>query len=608
MSIAKLPIPDQFLILAGLGVALTLTALGLSLQRSHDFAYEAKRAEIQHEAEAGNSIVRYFVAREQSGEMTRDEAQQRAKEAIGAIRFDGVNYIALLRFDGLSIVNANKDIEGTNILDLQDPLGHPICRAQIAAAKAGQGFAEFYWKKIGESEPKLKMSYNIGVPEWQMDVTTGDFADDLDTTLIYSLIQLSKIFIPLFIGFLVVVYFMRRSLTTLLAGKIRLEKEAVLARSAADAEREQAASERAQAAMEQTEAVSRLGDALKNLAVGDLTIRLGEGFSENYIQIRNDFNNATDRLKVTMLNVVSSTHAIQSGSQEISTASEDLSHRTQRQAASLEETAAALDEITVAIKKAAQGAGHARQVVAEADGEAKISAVVVGQAIDAMGAIAKSSQQINRIISVIDEIARQTNLLALNAAIEAARAGVAGRGFAVVASEVRALAQRSAVAAKEIKGLIALSTLEVEGGVKLVAETGESLARIMAQVSEINSVITEIANGAQEQATGLTQINIAMKQMDRVTQQNAAMAEESTAASHSLSQETAQLADLTGQFRVGTHTKADGVIREALKKAAPPGVHKPAVRPASEPSRVAGRSAPLARLEARRENARWKEF
>jgi len=231
---------------------------------------------------------------------------------------------------------------------------------------------EFQWKKIGETEPKLKMSYNIGIPEWQMDVTTGDFADDLNTTLISSIIQLSEIFIPLFLGFLAIVYVMRRSLTNLLTSlcksmhslaqgdcgteivgldrrdeigqmaealvvfcdagieKIRLEKEAASARAAAEAERERGAAERARAAEEQAQAVSQLGDALKNLAAGDLTTRLGSNFSQNYVQIRNDFNDAIDKLKATMLNVVSSTDAIQSGSQEISTASEDLSRRTEQ--------------------------------------------------------------------------------------------------------------------------------------------------------------------------------------------------------------------------------------------------------------------------------------
>jgi len=384
----------------------------------------------------------------------------------------------------------------------------------------------------------------------------------------------------------------------------RLEKEAASARAMAEAERERAAAERARAAEEQAHAVSQLGDALQSLAAGNLTTRLGADFSQNYVQIRNDFNEAIDRLKATMLNVVSSAEVIQSGSQEISSASEDLSRRTEQQAASLEETAAALDEITATVKKSAEGALHAREVVAEADSDAKKSVIVVGRAVEAMAAITKSSQQISQIIGVIDEIAFQTNLLALNAGVEAARAGDAGRGFAVVASEVRALAQRSAEAAKEIKGLITSSTVEVENGVELVAETGKSLERIMAQVSEINGVIAEIAAGAREQATGLTQINSAINQMDQVTQQNAAMVEESTAASHSLSQETTQLSGLIGQFQVGP--ASDASMRNALKKAAPHAFRQPVAPPARKALEQRGTN--VARAVHGGSEVNWEEF
>jgi methyl-accepting chemotaxis protein len=288
-------------------------------------------------------------------------------------------------------------------------------------------------------------------------------------------------------------------------------------------------------------------------------------------------------------------------------ASDDLSRRTEQQAASLEETAAALDEITATVKKSAEGATHAHQVVAAADEDAKKSAVVVREAVQAMDAIAKSSQQISQIIGVIDEIAFQTNLLALNAGVEAARAGDAGRGFAVVASEVRALAQRSAEAAKEIKGLISASSIQVTNGVRLVAETGQSLERIMLQVTEINDVVSGIAAGAKEQATGLAEVNTAINQMDQVTQQNAAMVEQSTAASHSLSQETAQLAGLIGQFRVRS-ADANGSMRDALKKVAPHAFRKPAAAPAAkavQPPRSA-RSAKVANSGS--SDAGWEEF
>ena len=359
--------------------------------------------------------------------------------------------------------------------------------------------------------------------------------------------------------------------------KVRLEAEAVHARQKANDERAENEVIRAKATEEQAQAMRRLGDGLKSLAGGDLTMRLDEGFSASYAQIRSDFNEAVDKLKETMQAVVMSTSAIHSGTNQISTASDDLSHRTEQQAASLEETAAALDEITATVKKSAESAKHAREVVASADQDAKKSALVVRQAVDAMDAIAKSSAQIGQIIGVFDEIAFQTNLLALNAGVEAARAGDAGRGFAVVASEVRALAQRSVDAAKEIKGLISTSTAQVDFGVKLVAETGKSLERIIAQVIEINGVVAEIAAGAQEQATGLQQVNTAINQMDQTTQQNATMVEESTAASHSLSQETTQLSSLIEGFQLG-QGGSDAALRRQLQKAAPHAFQKPPSR------------------------------
>lgn len=319
---------------------------------------------------------------------------------------------------------------------------------------------------------------------------------------------------------------------------------------------------------ERVRAVNEIGAGLERLANSDLETRIEKAFIPAFEKLRSDFNTALDKLRLTMLQVSEGVNAIHSGTQEISTAADDLSRRTEQQAASLEETAAALNEITTAAKNAAEGATHARDVVAVADEDAKKSAVVVRQAVEAIDTIAKSSQQIGQIIGVIDEIAFQTNLLALNAGVEAARAGDAGRGFAVVASEVRALAQRSAEAAKEIKGLILASSTQVEHGVKLVNETGKSLDRIMGQVSEITTIVSQIAVGAKEQSVGLGEVNMAITQMDQVTQQNAAMVEETTAASHSLSQETEQLAQLVGQFRTGQTNSKDSVRRE-LKKAAP---------------------------------------
>jgi methyl-accepting chemotaxis protein len=323
------------------------------------------------------------------------------------------------------------------------------------------------------------------------------------------------------------------------------------------------------AGREQTSIVNYLAEALGALASGDLTARITAPVSADYQRLRDDYNGAIDRLEQAMQEIAANIRGIRFGTLEISTAADDLSRRTEQQASSLEETAAALDQITTTIKQSAEGASHAREVVAAADSDAKKSAVVVQQAVDAMDGIAKSSQQISQIIGVIDEIAFQTNLLALNAGVEAARAGDAGRGFAVVASEVRALAQRSAGAAKEIKGLISASTTHVDHGIRLVGETGKSLQRIVTQVTEINDVVAGIAAGAREQATGLEHVNTAINEMDRVTQQNAAMVQETTAATHSLSSETSQLADLVGQFRLSQVRGSEEGLRRELQEAAP---------------------------------------
>ena len=363
---------------------------------------------------------------------------------------------------------------------------------------------------------------------------------------------------------------------------------------------------------ERVSAVNEIGAGLTRLADRDLEHRIDKTFDPTFEKLRHDFNLSLEKLQSTLLRITESTSKIQSGTMEISSASDDLSRRTEQQAASLEETATALDEITATVKKSAEGAVHAQQVVVSANEDAKKIAVVVGEAIEAMDAIAKSARQISQIIGVIDEIAFQTNLLALNAGVEAARAGDAGRGFAVVASEVRSLAQRAAEAAKEIKGLISASTTQVDHGVKLVAETGKSLKRIMAQVAEINNVVSEIAAGAKEQATGLHEVNTAINQMDQVTQQNAAMVEESTAASHTLLQETAQLSDLVGQFQLGR--AADGnAIRRQLQKAAPH-AFPPDKAPAA--ARANGRKQParptpikaVANGAAASDEGGWQEF
>jgi methyl-accepting chemotaxis protein len=379
-----------------------------------------------------------------------------------------------------------------------------------------------------------------------------------------------------------------------------LEEEAAQARFAADEARQGSEAERRRNEEKQAQVVRTLADSLGRLAGGDLTARIETPFEGQYAQIRDDFNAAVDALREAMASIAEATQGLRGGADEISQASDDLSKRTEQQAASLEETAAALDQITATVKRSAAGAKEASSRATEARADAEKSGAVVREAVSAMSAIEEGSAQIGQIIGVIDEIAFQTNLLALNAGVEAARAGEAGKGFAVVASEVRALAQRSAEAAKEIKGLITASSTQVERGVKLVGDTGGALTGIVSKVAEIDALISEIALSSQEQATGLNEVNSAVNQMDQVTQQNAAMVEQSTAAAANLRSEATGLADLVARFRTGAAAAGRPV-------AADPRRHAPARNPVrAAQAKVAayaggGAAAPAASSD-------WEEF
>jgi len=334
--------------------------------------------------------------------------------------------------------------------------------------------------------------------------------------------------------------------------------------------RDREAAAAAQAAnTERIQVMQALAHGLETLSDGNLTFRIETAFSADYEALRADFNAAMAKLEKTMSVVGANAAAIASGGDELAQASDDLSRRTEQQAASLEETAAALDQITATVRKTAASAQGANGAVAAAKQDAVSSGEVVSGAVQAMGEIEQSSQQITQIIGVIDEIAFQTNLLALNAGVEAARAGDAGRGFAVVASEVRALAQRSAEAAKEIKTLISASSNQVSQGVKLVGQTGAALSAIVAKVAEIDVLVAEIAASAQEQATGLSQVNVAINQMDQVVQQNAAMVEQSAAATHALKGEARELTGLMGQFRTGATEAAARTTSKSRPRPAP---------------------------------------
>lgn len=356
---------------------------------------------------------------------------------------------------------------------------------------------------------------------------------------------------------------LRNSMSLLAAGTTdfempherRADEIGQMARSMAAFRDQLAAAEEAKAE-QATVIISSIGRGLEGLTKGDLTQSIDQELAGPFAKLKTDFNEAVSALRTTLTQVARATDGVRSGSSEIRQASDDLSRRTEQQAASLEESAAAINQITATIRQSSEGTHEVNRAVEQALADALESGTVVRRAVEAMGGIERTSAEISEIISVIDGIAFQTNLLALNAGVEAARAGDAGKGFAVVASEVRALAQRSADAAADVKARITASAEQVDAGVALVNAVGEVIGRIESRIGEISGRMAEIAEAAEQQAAGMAQVDTAVSEMDGVTQQNAAMVEQATAAARSLAAEAEALANEIGRFSLGTDAPA----------------------------------------------------
>jgi methyl-accepting chemotaxis protein len=585
-----------FSVIALFAVAMALLLL-FQTWRSVDQIYSARKQQLQFVIDAAHAVVSAQYAAFQAGRLTEAEAQERAKSVLRAMRYNGSGYLFVSDDNLVTIVHGAKpDQEGVNGRGQKDPTGKFFTQEMHdVAANQGQGYVSYQYAKPGASldHPSPKLSYVKFFAPWRWTIGTGVYIDDLNAMITRELLLGSGVALALClaIGLVcgrIVLRLSRRlgalseATTALAAGQLdreppratgadevdrmtqalrvfyeaaqeraRLETTAKRAQEDADASRAQFDRERAEKERKLEAAASALGAGLAKLAKGELDHVIARPFDAGLDALRVDFNAAVEKLRETLRAIRESAEGMRRGVHEIASASDDLSARTEQQAAQHEKLAASLDEITATLKTSASGVRSASELAAVANRSAGEGAAVVKDAVRAMDGISQSSAKIAQIIGVIDEIAFQTNLLALNAGVEAARAGEAGRGFAVVASEVRALAQRSAEAAKEIKDLISASTAQVEAGVRLVTDTGAGLESIMSRVSEIDRVIADLARGAAEQTTGLQEVNESVNAMDRVTQQNATMAEQANAASRSLSNEAAQLVEMIGAFKLG---------------------------------------------------------
>ncbi len=597
-------------------VMLIALTLAIVLAMSSAWQLGVLRSTMLHEREAKlhdmvTSVVRMVTALDKAGRdahQTPEEVQGTAKQAIRAMRWGDNDYYGVYLYDGMTLVHGNPKNENVNRLAYVDPGGKHLVADIIDLAKANGGVTYYSVPRAAGGEPGLKMAYVEGYEPWHWAIQAGVYIDDVDAAVRADMLTDLAIGVGLLLVSGVLVYFVGRGISrpikqltgqmqaladgntgAAISGAVRRDEVGAMARAVevfrdnaierlrleqlqveqqglVEAQRLDRAREQAELAQEQALVVGALAAGLTRVAGGDLTCRVLDSFPDQYDRLRCDFNATVQALHSAISTVVTATAGISSGTSDVAQATQDLSTRTEHQAASLEETAAALGLITTTVRKTAASSERVRAIVSRARKDAEQSGAVVHQAVVAMGGIEQSSQKIGDIIGVMDGIAFQTNLLALNAGVEAARAGDAGRGFAVVASEVRALAQRSAQAAQEIKALISTSTQQVSIGVKLVGDSGRLLDQIIAQVVEVTTSVAEITAAAMEQSAGLAQVNVAINQMDQVTQKNAAMVEESTAASQALANETAELVRLTERFQIGDPATASATNVQPLHR------------------------------------------
>ncbi|WP_343724604.1 methyl-accepting chemotaxis protein [Herbaspirillum huttiense] len=541
----------------GLSLIALLAISIFSAVMVRDVRMEERKNDLTNIGQTALSMVKGYGALAESGALTKEEAQKRAKAAMKSLRYGTDGYFSISTSAQIIIMHPIKtELDGKDLTNFKDPAGKNLfVEITKAGSQPGGSFVNYLWPKVGAAEPVPKTSFVIAYQPWDWNLTTGAYMDDINAAFMRTLTQMAILFAVVAAALVALVIVINRGILRTIGGD-----------------------------------PAKAAEVANRIAQGDLTpnIETAPGDQSSLLYA---VRSMRDSLLSTIANIKTSADTIATASQEIASGNLDLSSRTEQQAGSIEETASAMEELTATVKQNADNARQANQLAESASEVAIQGGSVVGQVVQTMEGITDSSRKIADIIGVIDGIAFQTNILALNAAVEAARAGEQGRGFAVVASEVRSLAQRSASAAKEIKSLIDDSVAKVDTGSKLVEQAGATMTEVVASVRRVTDIVGEISSASQEQSAGIAEVGRAITQMDEGTQQNAALVEQAAAAAQSLQDQAATLAGLVGRFQT------DG--SQARTVAAAPAAVKPAARPAPAASASAAPRKPAAAPAAR---------
>jgi methyl-accepting chemotaxis protein len=474
-----------------------------------------RQAQLKTLVEEAMSVSKYYYALSQQNKLSEADAQTQALAVIGSIRYGSDGYLSINNSQAVMLMHPIKpELVGKNLSDFTDPAGdHVFTELSTAANQPGGGFVDYLWAKPGHAKPVPKTSYGGRFAPWDWCIVTGMYMDDVQAAFLANLATwLAATFVLGAIATIVMVIVVR-SVRSSIGGELEVAVETA-----------------------------------NRIAEGDLTSRVQVEGGKHSLMHALSLMQA--ELVQTVSRVRGGAENINVGANEIAAGNTDLSQRTEQQAAALVETASSMDQMTTNVRQNADSAQHAAELASQAADVATRGSDVVENVVRTMGEITTSSRQIGDIIGVIDGIAFQTNILALNAAVEAARAGEQGRGFAVVAAEVRSLAQRSATAAKEIKALIEKSTGTVAEGAQLVTDAGSTMTEIVQSVRRVHGILEEISHASREQSAGIEQVNRAVGEMDKVTQQNAALVEEAAAAAHSLKDQVTVLRDAIASFKL----------------------------------------------------------